>query len=218
MEFIYKPDRIDPEFSTIRVMGCDVETIPVKLTPKDYQTCLEREKVFWANSKLGEYGQGLNKRAVLIGLLGEVGFAKVFDQSVDLTYRKGGDNQDFLIDGLKFDIKCAARNYGKNFVLHTNEGGYRITQDKHFYVGSFLEGFDKDNYGVQDVTVVLTGWMTLKQLLGCDVHEGVRGEKRGKRHLNYEMFFEDLRPTSDLLRLKNENRFVEIREALLGEK
>jgi hypothetical protein len=180
------------------------ECIIVEIKDEEYLACEKTSQGdnYWANSKPGAYGAGLGNthedkyKAVRTGLLGQMAFSKVFNQPMDLEYKKGGDKYDNLIGKYKYDIKCAMKNYGKGLIYHTNEWGKKIPLDKDIYVFSYVHSEDRNN---KKASIILTGFALKEDVRKCNVEVGFRGNG----HLNYVVNFENLKSISKLLELKN---------------
>lgn len=178
--------------------GKEKDCIIVEVEDDEYVACDNASRNFWSSSKKGMYGKGLLNsendpyKTERIGLLGQMAFAKLIDEPVDLIYRLGGDKQDNLILGkFKLDMKCAARNYGANLIQKTNEFGKEQKIDKHVYVGSFV---DSDKFEEKKAKIILVGYCLQK-----DIFEAKIAPARKGKHINYEIPFEEMRPIAKLI-------------------
>ncbi len=200
-EFDIKPTLItQPEIVKKIFNGKEKECILVKIEGDEYVACDNASFNFWGSSKKGTYGKGLlnsksdPRKTERIGLLGQMAFSKLTDEPVDLAYKYGGDKQDNLILGKhKIDIKCAASNYGANLIQKTNESGGQQKIDKHIYVGSFLEA---ENRQEKKAEVLLVGFCFRKEVLNAKV---ANARRKGAKHMNYEIPFEEMRSIIDLI-------------------
>ena len=201
---MYMPEIIsNPEVIIEKFDGFEKECIRVLVFDSEYEMCKQAANHFWANSKPGVYGAGLGRTAndkhkpARTGLLGQMAFSKLFNEPVDLEYRNGGDQQDNLIGGLKWDIKCAMINRGKGLIYHTNEWGRRIPIDKDIYVFSYMEEEDRTT---SKASIVFVGGALRKTILDSPIRRG----KGGGRHLNHEVWYSDLTPITKLIAIKQQ--------------
>jgi hypothetical protein len=205
MSIKYFPKVIEnPQVTNKLFAGKIKECFIVEIFDEEYELCDKASRNFWSNSKPGAYGAGLGRtiddpfKPARTGLLGQMAFGKLFDTSVDVIYRYGGDKQDCLLgDKYKVDIKCAMKNYGKGLIYCRNESGKLILLDKDIYVFSYIDSEDRN---LKKATVVMIGF-SLRQ----DIMEraNIKPGKAGKKHLNYEMSFDKLRSISGFLEAKN---------------
>jgi hypothetical protein len=204
---IYLPKTIDqPQPVKLEFDGKEKNCFFIDIAEEEYDLCefYSQGSNFWGNSKPGAYGAGLGRtnddkfKPARTGLLGQMAYGKLFGESVDLVYRFGGDDQDSLLGGkYKVDVKCPMKNYGKALIYHTNEWGRRIPVDKDIYVFGFIQSEDRVN---KIATVVINGFSLKKDVENSDVKPGIKGNG----HLNYEIYFSNLRPIEKLLKLKKE--------------
>ena len=182
------------------------DCIMVEIEGAEYAACeaASSGKNFWGNSKTGAYGSGLGKtnddefKPARTGLLGQMAFAKIFNQLMDLEYRKGGDKYDNKIGKYTYDIKCAMKNRGEGLIQHTNEFGKKNEQalSKDIYVFAYVEFEDRKQ---QNCKIVIVGYATRQDIQECETKTGYRGVG----HLNYVAPFSKLRSIVKLLQLKN---------------
>lgn len=198
------PIQIEPEIIPKEFLLETQYCVLVKVEDGEYDICEKTSKLWWASSKRGAYGKGLLNtkddpaKTERTGLLGQMAFAKITNEPVDLEYRHGGDKYDFLISGkYKIDIKCASHDYGKNLIQKTNEYGYPQKIDKHLYVGSFIDREDRSN---KTASIVLVGYYLQEEVLRANTARGCKGNG----HFNYELQFHRMRPIMKLIdKIKN---------------
>ena len=182
----------------------EINCIVVEVDGNEYDACVNASigKNFWGNSKPGAYGAGLGSTTVdkfktaRTGLLGQMAFAKIFNQPVDLEYRKGGDKFDNKIGKRTFDIKCAMRgDSGRNLIQYINERG-QINQQalsKDIYILSYIESEDRMR---KKCKIVIVGFATKKDIQECETQIAEAG------HSNYVVRFSKSRSIVTLLELK----------------
>lgn len=181
------------------------DCIMVEIEGAEYAACeaASSGKNFWGNSKPGAYGSGLGKtdddefKPARTGLLGQMAFAKIFNQQVDLEYRKGGDKYDNKIGRYTYDIKCAMKNRGEGLIQHTNEFGKKNEQalSKDIYVLAYVESEDRKQ---QKCKIIFAGYASKQDIQECETKIGYRGSG----HLNYVVAFSKLKSIVKLLQLK----------------
>lgn len=185
--------------------GMEKDCIVVEIEDGEYAACeaASSGKKFWGNSKPGAYGSGLGKtnddefKPARTGLLGQTAFGKIFNQIVDLEYRKGGDKYDNKIGRFTYDIKCAMKNRGEGLIQHTNEFGKKNEQalSKDVYVFGYVESEDRKQ---QKAKIIFTGYASKQNIQECETKTGYRGSG----HLNYVVPFSGLKSIVKLLELK----------------
>ena len=199
---LYRPS---PEEATVIFAdyeGVRMEAFAIDVGGQDYMVCEEHSKKRWSNKKTGFYGSGIMNtdedpyRVERIGLLGEVAFGKIFDWPVDLTYRKGGDKNDFQIGDISIDVKTSFSESGKSRVLHTNSRGKKVISYKDLYVVSFL---DFDYPDLAHAAIIFVGYVTRGYLEDRSV---VPAPHPKATHLNQEILFQECSPMEHLLQQK----------------
>ena len=125
-------------------------------------------------------------------------FAKIFNQPVDLEYRKGGDKFDNKIGKRTFDIKCAmSGNSGRNLIQYINERG-QINQhalSKDYYILSYIESDDRMQ---KKCKIVIVGYVTKKDIQECETQIAEAG------HSNYVVRFSKSRSIVKMLEIKKQ--------------
>ena len=174
------------------------EPFVARIEGEDYKRCEEASKNMWCNSKPGKYGAGLANtnqdpyKVSRVGKLGEMAFAKLFRLGIDLSYKKGGDETDCIIDGKKIDIKTALRNYNTGLIYKTNEWGKEVPLKSDIYVFAHLKEEDRES---KIALITLVGYCYKAQVLNAKV---AKGRKRGSKHYNYEIPYLHLKPIYEL--------------------
>jgi hypothetical protein len=207
---IIEPTVVKKLFDDIEIDcdGTEIDCIVVEVDGDEYDACVKASigGEYWGNSKPGAYGAGLGStdddefKTARTGLLGQMAFAKIFNQPVDLEYRKGGDKFDNKIGEYTYDIKCAMRNSGRNLIQHTNEFGKKNQQalSKDCYILSYIESEDIPR---KKCKVVIVGFATKKDIKGCKTKIG----DKGNGHLNYAVPFNKSRSILKLLTFVRSN-------------
>ena len=187
---------ITPQIENNYFNGIQKECVLVNIEGKDYEECVKAN--FWANKKGGVYGRGLGRedddphKPVRTGLLGQMAFGMLTDEEVDTEYREYGDQQDNLILGYKYDIKCSMKNYEKTLIYHISEKGRHIPVNKDCYVCSYVKKEDREK---GEASIVIVGFALKKDVLECPVKPGIRG-----KHKNIEVPFHRLKPILGLIK------------------
>lgn len=184
--------------------GIEKNCIIVEVNGDEYDACVKASEYYWGNSKPGAYGAGLGSttadkfKTARTGLLGQMAFAKIFNQPVDLEYRKGGDKFDNKIGKRTFDIKCAMNgNSGRNLIQYINEFGEENQQalSKDYYILSYIESEDRMR---KKCEIVIVGYTTKK-----DIQEG-ETQIAAAGHKNYVVRFSKSRSIVKMLEIKKQ--------------
>jgi len=185
-EYIKNPQVVQRTFD-----GVEKDCYLVEISGKDYKICEDTSHKFWCNSKPGAYGAGfLNtkddpSKTTRIGLLGQMAYAKLFNDSVDISYKEFGDKYDNLIGRFKVDVKCPSYNYGNAKVQRINSKGITIEVDKDFYVVSFVESENKND---KKAVIVMVGFVLKDYVEKAKLVSGV-----GNKHFNCEIWYKDVK-------------------------
>ena len=147
--YLYKPNVCEPVFEFIS----NVNVAIVDISPEEYAVCEDFSHKMWANKKTGSYGRGMinndddPRRVERTGILGEMSVAKILDLPINVSYMEGGDQQDFIINGLKTDVKTATRNYGALLIraTYSENPANRVKLDKDIYISTFIINEDREN-------------------------------------------------------------------------
>ena len=146
---------------------------------------------YWANSKKGVYGKGLIAskddifRPVRTGMLGELAFGMWVGVEPDFSYKDKGDQQDFVVKGLKVDVKTATRNYNAGLIRYMSEGKRIIPISKDLFVFCYLETEDRENKFAE---VVLVGYIMKEAVMEKPTVPARRGY-----HWNKEVPYAELK-------------------------
>ncbi len=97
----------------------DLERIAFKvdIVGEEYDMCVDFSKNMWANKKKGEWGRGMMNtdadpyKTERTGIIGEMGYAKLENIPVDMMYREGGDDYDFIRND-KLILRLVIKNLG----------------------------------------------------------------------------------------------------------
>lgn len=199
---LYKPEFINnPTIKTLTFSGQEKKCYIVTIATEEYEACSESSRNRWSSSKRGVYGRGIINthsdpfKVERIGMLGEAAFAKIFDKSVNVSYIKNGDEQDFVLLGHKVDIKVASgrKEYECGLVYAQGDYGKLIPVDKDLYVFGYL-GYD-DIVG-KIAEVILIGYCTGEYLESLPI---VPARYRSSKHKNREVYYKDLQ---DIVKLR----------------
>ena len=206
-------ERVDPIFRTYNVRSqrgfhmrnftTGRECAVVELTGDEYDTAWMAEK--WVSSKKSHYGspkpykgpvkryQGIDMKG-LYGNMGELAWGKLSGLPVDLEYRVGGDQYDFLIGDMETDIKMAFpkperfRARGPSILAVID---FKREKPKDLYIAGFI---DKDDPAEQHATVVFAGYIGKDEL----VERPLVASKYGNAQ-NYDIWFYEMALMRDIL-------------------
>lgn len=162
----------------------------------DYESCANVE--MWSSKKKGNYGKGLSnsdedsKRVERTGKLGEMAFAKACGLGVDLNYRKFGDDCDFLLMGLRIDVKTSMSNRGYGTIYAKAPGGRLIDLKCDRYVFAHIVVDDREK---RHAIIDIVGYLKRSQLENEPLFPGWRG---GGHH-NFVFKYKELEPISKII-------------------
>lgn len=169
--------------------------VVVRLTPGEVRSAadlaIKRERF----QRYGESGdawrRGLIRNPTFFGLLGEFAFARWCNThagcaiTVDTENRRSGDGgRDFVVEGLRFDIKSRATS-SRNLV--------RRDRHQRFDCEAYVFGVVGPGAEVRARDVTLLGWVRHK-----DLRAVARLEESGRGHVNYRVLDRDLEPMAHL--------------------
>lgn len=207
MSKLYEPLLVEPKIKTIFFNHVKKECFSVMVSGEEYVTGEQSAEWWWSKSKPGFYGQGLanskedGNRTIRTGVIGEIGFGKIFNLPIDLGYVKNGKDQDFIIGPNEtIDVKTATYNYGCVCIQAINEKKIKIPLKADIYVGGFLQNEDRNKKSVE---VIFVGYIK-KEFINPNP---VKARKEGATHMNYEVPYKDLQPIK--LLLKAHKRYIE---------
>lgn len=185
----------------------DLERIAFKvdIVGEEYDMCVDFSKNMWANKKKGEWGRGMMNtdadpyKTERTGIIGEMGYAKLENIPVDMMYREGGDDYDFVRNDKKINIKTSHKEpwYQSGLV----KAGYYRTKDgqtefisleiKHDY---FVFGFlTLDDIKNRMASVIFVGGCDKETLINRELKKAIKGS-----HMNYQIHFNDLTEMRDI--------------------
>jgi hypothetical protein len=188
------------EIKQIKFNNIIKDCISVKIQDTEYELCDEYSHKRWSNEKTGFYGGGMlnsaedKHKTERIGLLGEYAFSKLFDIPVDFSYRKFGDDCDFLMGKYKIDVKTESKLhwYNSGLIYGMNEYGKKIYLKSDIYVFSYIEFDNRTN---KNAIINIIGFELKRNIEKTDL---VPGRKNGSKHFNYEVLYDKLYPISML--------------------
>ena len=194
-ESFYTGKQIKPKL--IKFTHDDVEKIAynIMIEADEYDICVEAAQNMWANKKKGSYGKGLANteddpyKSERTGKLGEMAFSKLYQFPVDLTYREGGDDQDFVCNGAKINIKTSTKKpwYASGLVTagHYRGTEYVPLEIKHdYFIFGYIEMEDKKS---KKASVVFVGGCPKETLVNREIKRAIKGS-----HMNYQIPYSEL--------------------------
>ena len=199
MTYEYQPKKIEKITECeSRCQGKLLTLISVQVENEEYQMCEDYSHVCWSTKKKGsDWNKGLinneadPRRTERTGKLGEMAFGKVFGIPVDCSYRERGDEQDFILQDHKVNLKTASRNYYYGLVKAKEYG--KVLEIKH---DLFAFAFVKyDDRAAKSAEIILVG----VELASKTSQREMQPARLG-RHLNYEVPFSECITMIEVLR------------------
>lgn len=195
----YKPRCTHFEFDTVRVGDRNIEMCRVLLEGNDYEVCDYFSFQRWSNVKKGEWGEGLAnsredpRKVERIGMFGEVLTAILFKKRVDLTYRVGGDQFDFLLFDKTVNVKMrteAPPRHDRGIIKcrHNAESAYMPLKHE-LYLFGFLD-WEHD----RKASVCMVGGIE-RDKIDTTEHPGFAGS-----HFNHEVHYRNMTPIKQLMK------------------
>lgn len=180
--------------------------IEVLILDKEYEVCMNASQNMWCSSKKGKWGGGLinseddKTKAERTGLLGEIAFAKLANLQINVDYCEGGNDEDCLtINGLKIDVKTAAKKpkYKAGLIRAANPNQKLVSLKSDLYVFAYIvEELSQEKI----CRVVIVGGEYRENIVKRELKKAKVGN-----HFNYEIKYKELIPIKDLLLLVRGN-------------
>lgn len=169
----------------------------VRIEGEEYVACEQAAANMWCSRDIDTYTQGVGNRnpddphqVERAGFLGEVAVAKILDTEADLSYKKGGDKYDLLVNGNTLDVKCAKdRSHGKNYLRYDRIGR------KDYYVAAAV---DDEERAEKWAIVAVFGWMSYKNLIQRPTHAQIHGHEFSNYELRWVTGDGELNPIETL--------------------
>lgn len=193
---MYHPTCVLPFYQHVSFAGIAKEVAFVDIAGDEYRRVVDYSRnncaSMPANWKSAQYSRGLSNndsdphQAERVGSLGELAFAKLFGLGTKFYYKRGGEDVDFNIAGVTFDIKMRlSKKYENVFITAINSTGQRQTLKSEMYVFGYLVS---EACLQQAATVALVGYASRDEVKGWGLHDAFRGN-----HKNYQSTFTNLR-------------------------
>lgn len=213
----YYPSPVKPIYGHFDVakgpydyFGVPRECAVVDVTGHEYELCWRTS--IWASEKTNsKYGEPVPQEVTLsdgipfvadqlsaYGFFGEFGWAKVTNDRVDLTYKRGGDEQDFIYQGKSVDVKTLKPGSFLRIPSRPNITairGFTVLPIKDLYVCGFTTLHDMKNLHAQ---IAFVGYIT-GDILRKKLKENKLVRSAYPNTGNYEVYFGELSPIRDLL-------------------
>lgn len=200
----YLPTFVEPQIIK-GLKEYDENTIlRIIIESQEYIKCSDFAKVMWATKKyktkkkISPYDIGLantiedTTRVERTGLLGEMGFAKIFNVPINLEYKEFGEKVDFLLfRNTGIDIKSATRPYGVGLVRATSDAGFVLPLHNELFV--FIVITEKAE--LQQAIVDIIGFATKSMIQQCNKY---KARKKTATHMNYEIPYNEMLPITNL--------------------
>jgi len=173
------------------------KNIIVVIEDKEYQLCDYYSKKMWVNNKatkkeLQSYNSGIlntkkdKYKTERIGRLGEMSLAKIINKPVNFDYVENGDSEDFIVNGLRVEIKTASHNYGRILIRRKTSTGRIVPINFDVIVGAYLI---KENKLENEAIICLVGYEYVENIINLPLKNAIRGE-----HKNIEIGYNFLKP------------------------
>lgn len=195
----YKPRPATFDYEDIRVGDRQLNVCRVLLEGNNYEVCDYFSFQRWSNVKKGEWGAGLAnskedpRKVERIGLFGEMVIAILFNKRVDVTYREGGDQFDFLLLGKTVNVKMrteAPPRHDRGIIKcrHGAESAYMPLKHE-LYIFGFLDWEHE-----RKASVCIVGGIE-REKIDITEHPAFAGS-----HFNHEVHYRHMTPILQLLR------------------
>jgi hypothetical protein len=190
---MFIPEKIDIEYAT----DIDKEVIRVKLPKIELESMAQQRERWACENKPGEWGRGLLKDAVGVGLRGEMAFAKILGLSIDLEPKAAGTGggSDFSMQGVPIELKTKDITSTHNHLLVRclTDYGNVVPMRSDIYVAARVTSIRIDP---KHEIVHLMGWAEKSELEKLKSVKARRGS-----HKNKEIPYAELRDMRKLLDL-----------------
>ena len=196
---LYKPKFCD--FKLSKLENSNINIFEMIIDKDEYEICESFSHQMWANKKNGIYGSGMinnseDPRLVeRTGMLGEMSLAKLLDLSVNVTYIEGGDQQDFIINGKKADIKTASSTRNSALLIkatrcsNINE---RLPLSKDIYISACVL---EENRLEKFAKLAIVGYINKSDITKNYLRPA---RKKEATHWNWDIPYDDLIPIQQL--------------------
>lgn len=178
--------------STVYVTDQGLEVAHIEIPKQEWKSIQSQRKQWACEIKPGEWGESFVDDAVGTGLIGEVGTAKTFGLSIDITPLSAGTGggSDFIINGVTVEVKTATgrSNYNQLLVRCLTAGGNPVPLRSEIYIAA------REVFTRTGMIVHLMGWATREDLLKRDTVKGLSG-----KHKNKAIPYAELRPIRELI-------------------
>lgn len=159
----------------------------------EYDDCERYAKERWSNTKTGPWGGGIIDNPELCGLLGEFAVAKCSGYlKVDVSYREGGDREDFNIRDLSVNSKNSSEGSRAHSIRHVGLiKSNQLVQDAFIFTHTLY---------VEDrkAKVVLLGWISRDAILLLHHNQNIMRSSRVGPWSNYEILLAKTEPVDSL--------------------
>lgn len=146
---------IESQDNILEVVSCSIDG-------EEYYKCdYFSSKLFTADKSKSLYNDGLvnsdkdPRKSERCGLLGETAFGSLFGLNPDFEYVTNGKPYDFVIDGLKIDVKTSVKrhSYDAALIKATSEGDFKLNLEPDLYIAAYLENENKINKTAEVIIV-----------------------------------------------------------------
>lgn len=195
----YKPRAANKTWEIIKVGDREIEVCRILIEANNYEVCDHYSFERWSNVKKGEWGAGLvnskddPRKVERVGLFGEIGIGLLFNQRIDLTYREGGDQFDFLLFGKTVNVKMRTESPPRHDralikCRHTADSHY-MPLEHELYMFGFMDWEHE-----RKASVCMVGGIYRENIDTSVEHPAYRGS-----HFNHEVHYRNMIPIRKLL-------------------
>lgn len=200
----YKPRSAKKVWDKVKVGDRDIEVCRILIEENNYEVCDYYSFERWSNKKKGQWGEGLAnskedpRKVERVGLLGELGVGILFGLPLDLTYREGGDNYDFVLFSKTCNVKMrteAPPRHDRGIIKcrHSVDTAY-MPLTHEFYMFGFLDWEHE-----RKAEICIVGGID-RENINLEEHAGYAGS-----HFNHHVHYRNMISIRKLLERKIKN-------------
>lgn len=194
----YHPRPAEWQWDEVKVGDVKLQTCRVLIEGQNYEVCDHYSFQRWSNVKKGEWGEGLvnskddPRKVERVGLFGELVVGILFCKRIDLTYREGGDQFDFLLFDKTVNVKMrteAPPRHDRGIIKcrHSDQSPY-MPLKQELYLFGYLDWEHE-----KKASVCMVGGIH-RENINTDECPAFRGS-----HFNHEVHYRHMIPIKKLM-------------------